>query len=66
MSQDIGAAAIVRMVFSLAKTLRLRVVAEGVETKEELKMLQAIGYQYFQGYYFGKPQLEPDLTENRR
>lgn len=61
MKHDCSAAAIVQMVFALAKTLKLRVVAEGVETEEELKMLQSIGYQYFQGYYFGRPQFDPML-----
>ncbi|WP_445425295.1 EAL domain-containing protein [Alishewanella sp. HL-SH06] len=61
MGRDAGAEAIVKLVFSLAKTLDLRVVAEGVETEAELIALKKLGYRCFQGYFFGKPQFEPDL-----
>lgn len=60
MVHDSGALAITRMIYSLAKTLDLRVVAEGVETEQELNMLKAMGYEYFQGFYFGKPELDPE------
>ncbi|RWU11656.1 EAL domain-containing protein [Pseudidiomarina gelatinasegens] len=35
-----------------------QVLAEGVETKEELKCLRGLGLNLFQGYYFAKPELE--------
>jgi sensor c-di-GMP phosphodiesterase-like protein len=35
--------------------MRLRVVAEGVETIEQLQMLGSYGCAYAQGYYFSKP-----------
>lgn len=66
MAHDSGALAITRMIFSLAKTLDLRVVAEGVETEQELNMLKAMGYEYFQGYLFGKPDLNPEKNLFRR
>jgi diguanylate cyclase (GGDEF)-like protein len=47
--------AICNAVLDLAKHLSLSVVAEGVETEEQLQMLQARGCQYIQGYLTGKP-----------
>jgi len=35
------------------------VLAEGVETKYELEMIQSIGVDLVQGYYFAKPGAEP-------
>lgn len=50
-----GNAAIVRAIISLAQQLRLRVVAEGVETREELAALRQLGCDFVQGYLFSKP-----------
>ena len=53
--------AIVAAIIDLAKTLGKRVVAEGVETVEELRMLQALGCHYGQGYLFGRPVRASDI-----
>ena len=58
MAVNEGALAITRMVLSLGKTLGVRVVAEGIETAEQLQQLQQIGYRFFQGHLLGKPELE--------
>jgi EAL domain-containing protein (putative c-di-GMP-specific phosphodiesterase class I) len=47
--------AIVRAVVSLARTKNRRVVAEGVETLEQLCLLRDLGVDVGQGYYFSKP-----------
>ena len=52
--------AIVRAIVSLARTLELEVVAEGVETKSELELLRALGCNYAQGHYLGRPQAAED------
>jgi EAL domain-containing protein (putative c-di-GMP-specific phosphodiesterase class I) len=39
----------------MANTLNLSVIAEGVETEEQRKILQANGCETFQGYLFSKP-----------
>jgi diguanylate cyclase (GGDEF)-like protein/PAS domain S-box-containing protein len=46
---------IVRTIIAMAKSLNMEVVAEGVETKAQLKLLLNDDCQYFQGYLFGKP-----------
>lgn len=49
-------APIVASIISLAKNLRLKVVAEGVETQEQCIYLKALGCHEIQGYYFSKPE----------
>jgi EAL domain-containing protein (putative c-di-GMP-specific phosphodiesterase class I)/DNA-binding NarL/FixJ family response regulator len=48
-------AIIVSTMLSMAKQLNLSVVAEGVETEEELQVLREYGCRFVQGYYFSKP-----------
>ena len=48
-------ASIVRAIISLAHGLRLKVVAEGVETAEQVAWLQKLGCDQYQGYYFSRP-----------
>ncbi len=48
-----------RALYTLAKENDISVLAEGVETASELEMIESIGVDYIQGYYFGKPNAEP-------
>jgi EAL domain-containing protein (putative c-di-GMP-specific phosphodiesterase class I) len=48
-----------RMVIGIASTLNLDLIAEGVESEEQLQFLKREGCRYIQGYYFSKP-LAPD------
>lgn len=48
-------AAIVSAVVSMAKSLGLRVIAEGVETAEQLLFLERLDCEMMQGYYFSRP-----------
>jgi diguanylate cyclase (GGDEF)-like protein len=50
-----GETTIVTAVIGMGRNLKLRVVAEGVETQEELAFLQAHQCDEAQGYYFSKP-----------
>ena len=45
-------------IVTIAKALGSEVIAEGVETSEELTTLQDIGVHLFQGYFFAKPAIE--------
>jgi diguanylate cyclase (GGDEF)-like protein/PAS domain S-box-containing protein len=55
-------AIVVRMVISMAKNLKHRIIAEGVETPEQLAFLQAHGCDEGQGYYFSRPAAAPQLA----
>ena len=46
---------LVRLILDIAKSLGLRVVAEGVETKGQLTLLKDAGCDIVQGYYFSRP-----------
>jgi EAL domain-containing protein (putative c-di-GMP-specific phosphodiesterase class I) len=58
---DPTAPAIVDAIVSMADALRLQVVAEGVETIEQLDVLRSLGAGYAQGYYWSLP-LEADCV----
>jgi len=54
---------IVTAVISMGRSLNLRVVAEGVETTEELAFLQAHQCDQAQGYYFSRPVAAPQFAD---
>ena len=53
--------AVIKAIVSLARTLRLIVIAEGVETAEQAEILISLGCDQLQGYYYGKPEPLKDL-----
>ena len=60
---DADDGAITRAIIAMAKSLKLRVVAEGVETLEQSTFLEAAGCEDGQGYLFSRPQAAPDLKQ---
>ena len=54
-AQSSESAAIASMIISLGKTLNMDILAEGVETQEELNCLKELGCFHFQGFYFRGP-----------
>lgn len=50
---------IVENTISYAKERNIKVVAEGVETEQEMNMVIALGADYLQGYYLARPDAEP-------
>lgn len=57
-------AQITRTIISMAHNLGLGVIAEGVETKEQLEFLQKVNCEEVQGFYFSKPVPAGTLVEN--
>jgi EAL domain-containing protein (putative c-di-GMP-specific phosphodiesterase class I) len=55
--------AIVDGIIQLAQKIDLDVIAEGVETKEQIKLLQSMGCNQIQGYYFSKPLPANEIEE---
>ena len=55
LNEDVNDRAIVGSVIAMGKNLRLKVLAEGVETAEHLAILKAEGCHEYQGYLFSRP-----------
>jgi len=53
---------VVDMIVSLSKQLQLSIIAEGIETTEQLQWLQNVGCEYGQGYLFSKPLPAVDVA----
>jgi diguanylate cyclase (GGDEF)-like protein/PAS domain S-box-containing protein len=62
-TSDYNDAAIVRAIIGLARSLGIKVIAEGVEDDGQLSFLNAYGCNYAQGFLFGKPMDAERFTE---
>ena len=56
-------AAVVRAIVTIAKTLRMNVVAEGIETVDQFEHLRALGCDRGQGHYFARPMTANALSD---
>lgn len=65
-AQNQQSKAIVKAVLTMAQTLGLNVIAEGIETKEQMATLRQDGCKLGQGYYFSKPLSNVDFEERLR
>lgn len=63
LSEDASSQAIIRSVRSLCEGLSIKMICEGVETEEQLRILQQIGCEEGQGWLFGKPQTNDVIIE---
>ncbi len=61
-AQGSGSTTLVRGIIGLAHNLELQVVAEGVETREQLTLLQSMGCDINQGFFLHRP-MPPDAVE---
>jgi EAL domain-containing protein (putative c-di-GMP-specific phosphodiesterase class I) len=59
-------ASIVRATISLARELGISVIAEGVETRQQVELLKGWGCTQIQGFYFSKPLSAEDATRALR
>lgn len=55
--------AVINCILNLSKVLKYKVIAEGVETKEQMDVLIDLGCNIIQGYYFSKPVNEDEIEE---
>jgi diguanylate cyclase (GGDEF)-like protein len=62
MAEDPATMTLVQTIISLAHSLNLRVVAEGVETEEQAKMLRLLRCDQMQGYLFSRPVSRDDMA----
>ncbi len=53
---------ILQTIISLAKNLKMKIIAEGIETESQLALLQFLGCDYGQGYLLAKPQPQAEAT----
>lgn len=53
--EDDYAQAFVKLIVDLSKTIGTKIVVEGVERREQVELLEKMGVDYIQGFYFGKP-----------
>ena len=53
---------LIKSIIDLGKNMKMKVIAEGVEEKEEAQILRTLGCDMAQGYYFAKPMAETDLN----
>ncbi|MEI8640471.1 EAL domain-containing protein [Pseudoalteromonas sp. Hal099] len=57
--ENTDAISLLESIYDMAAHLDLKVIVEGVENKEQLDIVQSIGFKYIQGFYYHKPsQLE--------
>ena len=54
---------VIHSVVDLAHSLGLKVVAEGIETEEELAAIRATGVDYIQGFYFSRPMPQQEYLD---
>jgi EAL domain-containing protein (putative c-di-GMP-specific phosphodiesterase class I) len=50
-----GGTRLIEIIIDIADFLKVPVIAEGVETEEQMTALRAMGCQLVQGYYFSRP-----------
>ncbi|WP_244661449.1 EAL domain-containing protein, partial [Lactobacillus nasalidis] len=54
---------VIRPLISMAKSLGVHTLCEGVESKEQIAFLKDVGCEVIQGYYYGKPNTFPEVVD---
>jgi EAL domain-containing protein (putative c-di-GMP-specific phosphodiesterase class I) len=63
MTTDAKSMTMVSAILSLAHSLKLQVVAEGVETEEQARLLRLLRCDELQGYLFSKPVSQKEIVQ---
>jgi EAL domain-containing protein (putative c-di-GMP-specific phosphodiesterase class I) len=63
MTSDSDDASIVSAVINMGRSLNMRVIAEGIQTRDQLKFLRDLQCPEGQGFYFGPPVPAEDITD---
>jgi diguanylate cyclase (GGDEF)-like protein len=56
-------ASIAKMIVQLSQSLKIDVIAEGVETQEQADLLMSFGCNFAQGFFYAKPQTKTELKQ---
>ncbi len=62
MSKNDNSMALIKSIIAMGKNMGMKIVAEGIEHKEEATILTELGCDIAQGYYFAKPVPESEVT----
>jgi len=54
---------LVKLIIQLGRQLEMTLIAEGVESKEQLLLLKTMNCDFLQGYYYSKPLSEQDCMK---
>jgi diguanylate cyclase (GGDEF)-like protein len=60
--EDAGMPNILRTIIALGHSLNMKVTAEGVETRRQAELLRSLACDYIQGYHFGRPMPEAEIS----
>jgi len=66
MLDDRHSAALIQAILAMARGMDMDVVAEGIETEEQAKLLRLLGCRYAQGFALGRPQVAARALESAR
>jgi EAL domain-containing protein (putative c-di-GMP-specific phosphodiesterase class I) len=55
--------ALIKAILAMSQSLEIQVVAEGIETPEQVSKLQDLGCRYGQGYFFAKPTTAESMDD---
>ncbi len=64
MSNDLLSRGLIKSILSLSENMGMKIIAEGVETLDEVQLLREMNCSIAQGYFFSKPLNESDLVNS--
>ena len=61
---DVHAKAFIKLIIDIGHLIGARITAEGIETEAQVEMLAGLGCDSFQGFYFGRPDPNPQVQRS--